>query len=101
MYDKCSTLKAEREGKMIKQARVEARIECDLKARVLEILRKLDISEADAIRMYYRQIAINKGIPFELKIPNKETVKALNEIKKSKLREYENFDGYLRDIGMA
>jgi DNA-damage-inducible protein J len=86
---------------MIKKARVEVRIESGLKDDVSAILRKLDISEAEAIRMYYRQIAINKGIPFELKVPNKETIKALDEIKKTKLREYENFDDYLNDIGMA
>ena len=86
---------------MIKKARVEARIEPNLKENVSEILRKLDISESDAIRMYYRQIAINKGIPFELKVPNKETIEALNEIKKTKLREYENFDEYLSDIGVG
>ena len=85
---------------MIKKARVEARIESTLKESVSAILRKLDISESDAIRMYYRQIAINKGIPFELKIPNKETIDALNEIKKTKLREYDNFDDYLNDIGV-
>lgn len=85
---------------MIKKARVEVRIEPNLKEDVSRILRKLDISEAEAIRMYYRQIAINKGIPFELKVPNKETVKALNEIKEAKLREYANFDDYLNDIGV-
>lgn len=85
---------------MIKKARVEVRIESSLKENVSEILRKLDISEADAIRMYYRQIAINKGIPFELKVPNKETIRALDEIKKAKLREYDNFDDYLSDIGI-
>lgn len=85
---------------MIKKARVEARIEANLKEDVSEILKKLDLSESDAIRMYYRQIAINKGIPFEIKIPNKETLKALNEIKKAKLREYANFDDYLNAIGI-
>jgi len=85
---------------MIKKVRVEARIEPDLKEKVSKILQQLDISESDAIRMYYRQIAINKGIPFELKIPNKKTLEAMDEIKKSKLREYKNFDAYLKDIGL-
>lgn len=85
---------------MIKTARVEARIESTLKENVSDILRKLDISESDAIRMFYRQIAINRGIPFELKIPNKETIAALNEIKKANLREYDNFDDYLNEIGI-
>lgn len=83
---------------MIKKARVEVRIESGLKENVSEILRKLDISEAEAIRIYYRQIAINKGIPFDLKLPNKETIKALDEIRKTRLREYENLDDYLADI---
>lgn len=85
---------------MIKKSRVEVRIDSGLKENVSQILRKLDISESDAIRMYYRQIAINKGIPFELKVPNKETIEALNEIKKIKLREYKNFDQYLSNIGI-
>ena len=39
---------------MIKKARVEARIDCSLKENVSEILRKLDISEAEAIRIQGR-----------------------------------------------
>jgi len=85
---------------MIKSSRVEARIEPSLKDKVSKILLQLDISESDAIRMYYRQIAINNGIPFDLKIPNKETLKAMNEVKQSKLREYNNFDAYLNDLGL-
>jgi len=83
---------------MIKKARIEARIEPDLKDQVYRILQKLHISEAEAIRLYYRQIALNNGIPFELKVPNKQTIDALNEVKKSKLREFEDFDTYLKEL---
>jgi len=83
---------------MIKKARVEARVSSKLKDAVGAVLRKLDISESEAIRMYFRQIAITKSIPFEIKIPNKETIKALNEIKNSKLREFNNFDDYLSNV---
>lgn len=85
---------------MIKKARVEVRIEPSLKESVARILGKLDITEAEAIRMYYRQITINKGIPFELKIPNKETKKALGEVTDGKLREFEDFDDYLNNLGI-
>jgi len=85
---------------MIKQARIEARVDADLKDKVSVILRQLDISESEAIRIYYRQIAVNNGIPFEIKIPNKKTLNALNEVKKGKLREYKNFDEYLNNIGI-
>ena len=85
---------------MIKKARVEARVDLKLKNEVISVLRKLNMSESEAIRVYFRQIALTKGIPFEIKIPNKETLKALDEVKSGKLREFNNFDEYLKDIGV-
>jgi len=85
---------------MIKKARVEARVDLKLKDEVISVLRKLNMSESEAIRVYFRQIALTKGIPFEIKIPNKETLKALDEVKSGKLREFNNFDDYLNDIGV-
>ena len=85
---------------MIKKARVEVRVDLKLKSEVISVLRKLNMSESEAIRVYFRQIALTKGIPFEIKIPNKETLKALDEVKSGKLREFNNFDEYLKDIGV-
>ena len=85
---------------MIKKARVEVRVDLKLKDEVISVLRKLNMSESEAIRVYFRQIALTKGIPFEIKIPNKETLKALDEVKNGKLREFNNFDDYLDNIGV-
>ncbi|MBF0478745.1 MAG: type II toxin-antitoxin system RelB/DinJ family antitoxin [Candidatus Omnitrophica bacterium] len=83
---------------MIKQSRVEARVALKLKNEVGSVLKRLDISESEAIRIYFRQIALTKGIPFEIKIPNKETISALNEVTTAKLREFKSFDEYLKGI---
>ncbi|MFT5169975.1 MAG: DNA-damage-inducible protein J [Candidatus Omnitrophota bacterium] len=88
------------EAYMIKKARVEARVDLKLKDEVGAVLKKLDISESEAIRIYFRQIALTKSIPFEIKVPNKETLAALNEIKDAQLREFKNFDSYLSNIGI-
>ena len=85
---------------MIKKARVEVRVDLKLKNEVISVLRKLNMSESEAIRVYFRQIALTKGIPFEIKIPNKETLKALDEVKNGKLRAFNNFDDYLDNIGV-
>ena len=85
---------------MIKKARVEVRVDLKLKSEVISVLKKLNMSESEAIRVYFRQIALTKGIPFEIKIPNKETLKALDEVKNGKLREFNNFDDYLDNIGV-
>jgi DNA-damage-inducible protein J len=41
------------------------------------ILKKLNISISEAISMYLSQIAVHRGIPFEIKIPNDVTDKTL------------------------
>ncbi|HSA06049.1 MAG TPA: type II toxin-antitoxin system RelB/DinJ family antitoxin [Candidatus Gastranaerophilales bacterium] len=58
---------------------VRARISPELKHNVQEILDKLGLSITEAINMYFKQIEMNQGLPFEAKIPNKETRKAIED----------------------
>ena len=55
---------------MAKSANLYARIEPDLKENAEVILNVLGISASSAITMFYKQIVMHNGIPFELKIPN-------------------------------
>lgn len=55
---------------MAKLANLYARIEPDLKENAEAILNVLGISASSAITMFYKQIVMHNGIPFELKIPN-------------------------------
>ncbi len=64
---------------MSKNAVIHARIDADLKAGAESILNQIGISTAEAIRMFYRQIELNQGIPFEVKIPNKLTTETLRK----------------------
>jgi addiction module RelB/DinJ family antitoxin len=49
---------------------VYARIDTKLKDNAEEILSQLGISPSGAIQMFYSQIVMKKGIPFELRIPS-------------------------------
>ena len=49
---------------------IHARVKPDLKHDVERILSQLGITTTQAITMYFEQIKMNKGIPFQLKIPN-------------------------------
>lgn len=53
------------------------RLDSELKDNVEEVLNKLGLSLADAIRMYFVRIEMEQGIPFELKIPNLKTRKVI------------------------
>ncbi len=63
-----------------KTSYVTARVEPKLKKRTEHILRGLGVSTTDAIIMFLRQIELHKGLPFEVKMPNAETRKAIQEL---------------------
>ena len=52
-----------------KNASVNVRIQKDSKKQAEQILETIGVPTATAIDMFYRQIILNKGIPFELVIP--------------------------------
>lgn len=62
----------------MKDAIVRARIESHLKENVEGLLAELGLSTSDAITMFFKQIELHKGIPFEIKLPNKETIEVFN-----------------------
>ena len=64
----------------IKDAVVKARIEPSLKRETAVILGKLGISTTEAIRLFLTQVRLQKGLPFEVRIPNKTTQAAINEL---------------------
>ena len=54
---------------MAKTANMYARIEPDLESQAEAILSALGISTSNAITMFYKQIVLQKGLPFEVKLP--------------------------------
>ena len=64
-----------------KSANLYVRIEPDVKEQAESILSALGIPASNAINMFYKQIILNRGLPFEVKIPAKKSVNAagLNE----------------------
>ncbi len=57
-----------------KSANLYARIEPDVKEQAESILSALGIPASNAINMFYKQIILNRGLPFEVKLPTAGTV---------------------------
>ena len=57
-----------------KSANLYARIEPDVKEQAESILSVLGIPASSAINMFYKQIILNRGLPFEVKIPMEKPV---------------------------
>jgi DNA-damage-inducible protein J len=65
---------------MGKTAYITARIEPKLKAQAGRVLAKVGVSTSDAITMFMRQVVLHDGLPFEVRVPNAETRKAIEEL---------------------
>ena len=57
-----------------KSANLYARIEPEVKEQAESILSALGIPASNAINMFYKQIILNRGLPFEVKIPTAKSV---------------------------
>ena len=74
----------------MKTAAVHSRIQPDIKEKAENILHRLGLSPTEAIRMFYTQITLRNGLPFDVAIPNEDTVQALEDSRTG--RNLERFD---------
>jgi DNA-damage-inducible protein J len=66
-------------GIMNNTATVHARIDSKTKRDSECVLRRLGLTPTDAVRLLYRQIALRREFPLELRVPNKLTAKTLDK----------------------
>jgi DNA-damage-inducible protein J len=64
---------------MPRTAYLNARIEPGLKAKAERVFQAIGISSSTAITMFYRQVVLRRGLPFDVRIPNAKTLAALEE----------------------
>jgi DNA-damage-inducible protein J len=67
------------EAGMAKSAMIRARVEPDLKDEAEAVLDKLGMTPTEAITLFYRQVKLCRGLPFPVRIPNKETIRAIRD----------------------
>ena len=68
----------------MKTETVRARIDHVLKVEAEEVMDELGLTPSAVIQMLYKQIVFMKGLPFQVRIPNAETLAAMEEIKTGK-----------------
>jgi addiction module RelB/DinJ family antitoxin len=54
---------------MAKSSSIYTRVEPEIKEKAEQVLRTLGIPMANAVNLFLHQIVLQKGIPFEVKIP--------------------------------
>ena len=93
--------KVTRRSKAAKTGMIRARISPELKAQAEAILAEIGLSSSDAIRMFYKQVTLRKGLPFEARIPDATTRKALRDAEAGRdMTDYASVDEMFEDLGI-
>ena len=84
---------------MSKTAMIRARTELKLKKKVERIFEVLGLTASEAINLFYHRVELENGIPFDLKIPNAKTLRAMSDAdRKKSIRAYNDVEDMLKDL---
>ncbi len=83
----------------MRNATIRARTEEWLKEEVEGVLKELGMTPTEAINLFYNQIRLQRGLPFNVLIPNEETAQVLRETDEGKnLVKYKTIEDMFKDL---
>jgi len=84
---------------MAKTAMITTRVDPELKADVQKVLGKLGINTTEAINLFLSQVRLRKGLPFDVKIPNKTTLRAMKDAEEGRdLSSYDSLEEFFEKM---
>jgi len=81
-----------------KTTMIHARIEPTLKNEAEQMFSALGLNMTQAITLFLQQVRLQKGLPFEVKLPSVQTEKALNELEKRDGKTFSTIDDLFEDL---
>ena len=77
---------------------VRARIDTATKERAANALEAMGLSISDAIRLLMMRVADERRLPFEVKVPNATTRRAIAELEAGKGKRFASVDALVADL---
>lgn len=86
---------------MVKTSTISARIDPEIKNRAERVFRELGITSSQAITLFYRQVELQQGLPFIVKIPNDVTIEALEDARsRDNMESFNTVEDLFDDLGI-
>jgi len=79
---------------------IRSRINESEKEKAEKIFDAIGLTTSDALRMFIRQVILHRGIPFEMKIPNKKTLEAIKGGHQPGDKLFDSAADLLEDLGL-
>ena len=87
---------------MAKTETIRARVEPSLKHDAEAVFSILGLSPTEAITLFYKQVTLQQGLPFKVKVPNAETIAAMQQAhERDGLTKYNTVDDLMADFDNA
>ncbi len=83
-----------------KTTTARVRIRPDIKGEAESIIHALGLSVSTAFELFYRQIIFNRGLPFDLRIPNETTLKTIEEARTGDGEKFATTSALFKDLGI-
>ena len=74
------------------------RVEENTYIQAKDILNKIGLSYSQAISVFNNMIVLNNGLPFDVKLPTKETKKAMQELEGKIGSSFDSVDALFYDL---
>jgi len=65
---------------VVEKTRTNVYLDTNLKEQAKEIYKHYGLSLSEAVNIFLAQSVFNRGLPFEVKIPNDETLEAMKDV---------------------
>ena len=82
----------------VKTTTARARIRPDIKNEAERIIHALGLSVSTAFELFYRQIIMNRGLPFDVRIPNETTRRAVEDARKGHGEKFATTGALFKDL---
>jgi len=79
---------------------VHIRVDQKVKKKAAKTLAAMGMSVSDAVRMLLIRVAAEKALPFDVKVPNATTVKAMQALDRGEGKRFKSADDLFRDLGI-
>lgn len=77
------------------------KLDVDVKIEAQKIFSELGLTLGEAVNLFLNQVRLNKGLPFEIKIPNEETKRILEESRAGINMEDTTLDDLIKEMKNA
>ena len=79
---------------------IQARIDPKVKAEAAAVLDEIGLTLSDAVRLLMKRVAAEKQLPFDLRMPNAQTLAAMEEADKD-LPVFDSVEDLMNDLHAA